>query len=714
MSQFDLPRINFHGTALLDTATANNGNYEPGLTLFDQDESEVFLPPRCYLPSPFSPLLDPGIQVKQDKKGRSYVPISPITAENYQQWATTPLGSFSADSLYWDLYSKLKLSGNNPGYWNYYGDLSFSLINAGVTGITVYQPGNGVVTNTADNQPYCPTFLADMFGAEFSFNSNYFAQDSRTSAYLCDVDSIGQMCTQVFIGQSGLYKKDGQGNQVTVFSGTPVKSTARWMNLSKVLNYADHSLLPMGGSASFYAKIELNDGDELLNQYEQLTGKKPNGLFLKFMIHEVHEIREPDYSQIPSQTLTDVSGNQSGVQKNPATSAISGSITPYYDGDMTTASISRLMKNDCAVSIDASGIPVPVTKNKATLSIPGTVNLAPIQFVHDAQSNILSLDIMNSINEYGINPGTLPEYAGNGDIPAYQNFESYKYGAFILWFQPDIGGAPIKINSFDFENNYNMQQLLKTGGMIDFNVSAGADYSNGYFYLTLNGTVLFKEDDYLITSDQMGNYAQQYQSGNAYMSDGLPKIPCALRVFYRGAPVQQGNSLAVTQQTIDMRAGAITNTPNVMVYDGIPLNFGVDTDGSLTYGFIDPKSKLLEPDMSNLFSYIPNTSLIVVRTLSSEPQLADYLSGQEPITWDVVFNQVFSLYKTLYPVMDKIVPFTEQNWSDPFLLSKMKVLMSEDNWNKPLYMPVTRDLSAPQQQLLQMWADQINNPTSNK
>ncbi len=705
MSHFDLPRINFHGTALLDTATANNGNYEPSLTMFDQDNSEAFLPPRCYLPENYTYQPPPGVQILKDKNGRPYVPLTPISTANYQSWATTPLGSFSDDVLYRTLYEYLQLTGKNPGYWNYYGDLSFSLINAGVTGIAVYQPGVGVVTNTntPSYQPYCPPFLQEMFGAELSFNYKYFMQGSQTSAYLCDVDSIGQMCTQVFIGQAGLYKTGEGGTQITIFSGTPVKSTTRWMNLTKVLNYADHSLLPMGGSASCYAKIALKDGDELLNMLEQLTGKKPSGLFLKFMIHEVHEVREPDYSNIPVQSVTELSGNQSGFPRNPATAGISGSITPYYEGDMRTASISRLLKNDPTISIDSSGIDKPVTKQGNTLQIPGTVNLAPIQFIHNAQINILSLDIMNAINEYGYDGGTLPGYAGNGDIPAYQNFESYNFGSFSLLFQPDAGGAPVPINSFDFANNYNMQQLLNTGGMVDFNVNAGSDYSGGSFYLTLNGTTVFREDDYLITSDQMGNYAQQNQSGNNYMSDGLPRIPCVLRVFYRGVAVQ-GSGTPVTQQTIDMRTGKITNTPNVMVHDGMPLTFAVDTDGCLTYGFIDSQSQTWEGQMPQLFKYVMNTSLIVVRTLSSEPQLARYLSGQDPLTWEVVFDNVFSLYKTLYPVMDKVVPFTQSNWSDPFLLDKMLVLIADENWNKPLYMPVTRDLSAPQQKLLQMWA----------
>jgi hypothetical protein len=63
--------------------------------------------------------------------------------------------------------------------------------------------------------------------------------------------------------------------------------------------------------------------------------------------------------------------------------------------------------------------------------------------------------------------------------------------------------------------------------------------------------------------------------------------------------------------------------------------------------------------------------------------------------------------------MDAVVPFNQANWSDPSVLSKMMMLIDEKNWNQPLYMPVTRDLSGPQRQLLQMWANQNNNNAAN-
>lgn len=713
MSQFDFPRINFHGTALLDTPTANNGNYEPGLTMFDQNESEPFLPPRCYLPQNYTYQPPPNVQILKDNKGNDYVPISVISTDNYQPWATTPLGSFATDSLYWSLYTYLGLTGSNPGYWNYYGDLSMSLFNTQVTGITLPKATGGVVTYTPQNKAGCPSDLAALFGAELSFNNDYFSQGSRTSAYLCDADSIGQMCTQIFCGQAGLYKTDGQGNKVTFFCGTPVKSTARWMNLNKVLNYSDRSIIPMGGSACFYAMIELKEGSDLSKMVLTYTGKQPNGLFMKLMIHEVYEVREPDYNNVPTKTIHDLFGNQSGIPKNPAVVSVSGSITPWFDGDMKTSSISRLMKNNTQVTIDTSSIPQPVTKARNKLSVAGPVNLGPIQFIHNQQLNLLSLDIINFINEYGTNPAPLAVYAGNNDIPAFQNFLSYNFGTFTLMFKPDNGSSSQNIGSFDHNNNYNMQQLLATGGVIDFAVIPGSDFSKGYFYLLLNSNTVSTEDNILITSDQMGNYAQQDQADNDYMSDGLPLIPCSLRVFYRGTPVLQNSPARVTMQAINMRTGAIANTSNFPVYNGMPMNFPVNVDGCMTYAFVDAQSQIWDGTKPKLFQFAMNTSLVVLRTLESDQQLAAYLSGNSPITWEVVFNNVLKLFKVLYPVMDAVIPFTEANWSNPFILNKMLVLIKDSNWNQPMYMPVTRDLSAQQQQLLTMWANQIINAKSN-
>jgi len=53
---------------------------------------------------------------------------------------------------------------------------------------------------------------------------------------------------------------------------------------------------------------------------------------------------------------------------------------------------------------------------------------------------------------------------------------------------------------------------------------------------------------------------------------------------------------------------------------------------------------------------------------------------------------------------------TEKNWSDPTIQSMVLQLTDENNWNKPLFMPVTRDMTASQRALLQTWINQNHQP----
>jgi hypothetical protein len=480
------------------------------------------------------------------------------------------------------------------------------------------------------------------------------------------------------------------------------------MNLTKTLNYSDMSLLPMGGSASFYTMVDLDDTSDLYNEIYNLTGKKPQGLCIKMLVHQVYEVRDPDYNQLPQKSFYDYNGNQVEVPKNPATVAVSGSITPWFEGDLKTTSISRLMKLDTEIKIDTSNIPIPKTKGGRKLSVPGTIVPGPVQFWYHQDVNLLTLDVINLINEYGTTTAPIAPFAGDSDIPTYQEFEAYDFGTLTLVFKADDTGAETLIGEISFDEHYNMQQLLATGGLIDLVPPSGIDFGAGSFSLMLpNGNALSVEDDHLITSDQMGIYAQQNQEGFNYMSDGLPKQPCVLNVYYRGNPVTESVPLSVTMQAINFRTGAISNTKDFQVYNGKPLALASDTNGCMTYAFIDNQSAAYSGGLPIPFAM--NTSLIVLRTLEDNLDLEPYLSGEEPITWPVVYKHVFELFESLYPVMNAILPFTEANWSDHFILKKLLMLIDESNWNQPLYMPVTRDLSEQQIKLLTKWAnDHIN------
>jgi hypothetical protein len=89
------------------------------------------------------------------------------------------------------------------------------------------------------------------------------------------------------------------------------------------------------------------------------------------------------------------------------------------------------------------------------------------------------------------------------------------------------------------------------------------------------------------------------------------------------------------------------------------------------------------------------------------PELDPYLSGNEPITWDLILNNVLMNYGTVVPIMSKIIPFEESNWAEPNTLRYLLGVIDDANWGEPYYMPVTRELSANQRALLQKWANGI-------
>lgn len=702
MSQFDFPRINFHGKAFLDTPTANNG-FIPFITIFDQNESGVFIPPRIYFDEDHTP--PQGYPILKDSNNVPYVPI-PITLEDFQQWATTPLGSYAADEGYAAYYQALGNFGMNPGYWNYYGDLSMATKDVFVTGITLNGPGNKPVTYTKDNIADCKDAIAALFGAEFSFNDDYFAPKTRTTAYLCDVDSEGQLCTQIFCGQAGLYASSNNNN-VTYFKGKPVKSTVHFMNINRVLNYAQQ--VPMGGSATFYSMLEADPDSEIMQLIKPHVRAEVGGLFIRIMIHEVFEVRSPDYTKMPTKQINTVRGNKIPVPKNPATVSITGSITPWFSGDMKTNSISRIMKNAAAdlYTIDQSNINDPVKLGGGTLGIPTQVNLGPVPFVVQPLYSLLSLDLSNMLNEYGAGPGAYPSFAGNGDLAPYQTFHNYDYGQLDIYFKPDAD-APTWVGSITHADDYNMDKFITTAGMIDLSFN-NTNYLQGHFYLQSSSQILLKENDLYILTDQQGMYAEQNQeAANLYMVDGLPLVPCTIRALNRGVPISNLEPVTITVQAANLITGNVTPYPNTQIFDGLQYPFPVTTEGCITYIFpTSPDENFPSAPGILPFAYFAmNAPLFVCRVLSAEPQLNNYLNGQEPVTWDVIFNNVLQLYKTVYPIMDAELPIDEATWSDPFIQSKILELTDLSNWNQPLFMPLTRDMSATQRQLLQMWISQ--------
>jgi hypothetical protein len=725
MSQFDFPRINFHGSVLLDVPTANNGRFDP-LRVYDQEAGLPYLPPRVYLTPEQAPYVQNtlGFAVTSDGSG-SYVSIASVNTP--EQWAVCNLGTCPLDASYKPLYDYVPLSSDSsaklsadwisPGYWNYFGDLSVYVEDIRITGIQLPDGKGNAVTFTPENSSGCPDGLAQLLGQSFSFHQQFFDPDSRTTAMFCDVDSIGQTCTQLFYGLAGIYGQTG-GQQKTFLRGKPCKSTFNWMSLCKVLNWNAGLLMPMSGSAYFNSTIQLdpNNTDSLLQQdLNRIAGTTVDALSMKILLHPVYEVHNPVYPLMPTEPL---GNNQTSVPKNPARCAFSGSLCPYIDGDMTTHNIARILKNELIANpaIDTSSLqtPTPIGSN-TPLTIGSPVQLPPAFVKVNTAYNVISLDVINTICEYGIGFGSPSPYGGLTSISPFLSFENYDFGTLTLFFVPDGGDTPTRIGQINRTNDYQMSEFLARGGVMDFPIPLVVDFSQGRFQICQDGNVLLQEDDYLILSDQQGSYAEQNQAvNNGYKSDGSNRGPVIIRAFYRGQSIPSTNPVpGVVQYATDK----IVSTP-FSFYDGAIFAYDVSQAGCMQYVFAITDNQKI-PDGSNSnpnagLYFAANGYSVSTRVLSEARDLDVYLMGQQPLTWDVVFNRVLVNYQTVVPIMGVILPFDQSTWSEPNILGYLLQFTDEKNWGEFMYMPVTRELSIRQRKLLQLWAKHILNlPISN-
>ncbi len=715
MSQFNFPRINFHGSVLLDVGTANNGRFHP-LRVYNQNSALPYAPPRVYLTSAQVAYVKKYLPqyIVVTEKEESYVVIDTISSPDiFVDWAQWNLGTSDIDKDFKPLYDyvvlaeyKITEDSTNwiqPGYWNYFGDMSVYTEDVRITGVQLPN-GNGVNTWTPGNTEGCPDILEQMLNTSLSFHSDFFTENPRSSAVFCDVDSVGQTCTQMFYGKAGIYD-DSNGKEKSFFEGKPCKSTFNWMTLSKVLNWMDPSLMPISGATYFYSTIDLTTCDSelqtLLNTY---AGENVTALSMKISVHEVYEVHNPDYSIMPRKGI----GNSRTTRpKNPARVAFSGSICPFVEGDMKTNTIARILKNPKNVHIPIctdNKIKVPPVKIKGKfindkLTMPKTVQLPPCFLNHDKKNNLISLDIINTVPEYGTDLGEPYDYGGDTSIPPFTKFENYDLGTLSLYYLPDGSNVPTLIGTLNHTNDYNYTNFINVGGVFNFSVSPQYDdYTNGLFYLEANGQQIAKEDDFLFLSDQQGSYAEQFQENSeGYMSDGLPKGPVFIRVFKRGVPVKkEENYQGYVQYVGNGEPKPIT------VYDGMTFQYPVDTAGCSMYAFY----KNPEQSFDGSLYALSNSYFITTRVLEHSQKLANLLEQPE-LSFNDIYDNVLANYHTVLPIMSAILPFNEKTWREPWVLRRMLQMIDEKSWNGPLYMPVTRELSTQQRQLLQKWAGQI-------
>ncbi|ANQ51945.1 hypothetical protein MY04_4610 [Flammeovirga sp. MY04] len=310
------PRLNFDGNATLNIATGNNNKYE-FLKLFDEDVHQVYTHPRIYIGEEEVE----NYHIQTDKKGK-FVEIKSIKVltEDYRTWMLTPLGKSDLDQEYHDLYALFIGSDIiHPGYMNYYGDLSFNLLDAKIVS----------VTNDAQQE------YSSIIGKNIAFKNTY----------LCDVSPELQLITQIF------YKSIQIGNDT---SATPHKSTTRYLNLFKVYNAQGIQ----GGAGTFHTQFSFKEDVD----NELLRGKT---FHLRFTFHQLFEIQYPDYNKLNG-------------SDNPAQIRVTGTIFEVND-DLKTDYFKRILTykhknpfntiNELYQKPGASNIPFDISNNQVVIDL---------------------------------------------------------------------------------------------------------------------------------------------------------------------------------------------------------------------------------------------------------------------------------------------------------------------------------------------------------
>jgi|GEM_PF-7092306 len=706
MSQFDYPRINFFGKTSINVGTCNNDDFKPpftqngsGLMVNDIVKAQGFLPPRVYVTDKVKNAIqsantkDPATMPAYDfvSVGDSggvdyyYVAIEPInTAELFYAWAPIPLGQASNDTAFHPLYKATELTGDLPGEWNYNGGMQNVIHDCSVVSVAVKPTDNsGNNLFLASDPGTCPEDLHVFLGATF----NAMNSGGANTAVVTDLNPSASYTTQYFTDTFSLLQ---EGSKDTLMAGKPVKGVTRWINFARVVNIPGSPMIASGAVFQAIPAEDLSNWNQLEAAFQNHgdTSKELIGAFIRYDMFEVYEDRNPDYSKLTE------------FGTNPAYMSVVGSITPWYEGEMATASSGRFM-------------------NPTSQTVSNYGGLAPITFKVDTTDRIASFDLFNTLPE-NRTPVNFDSYP-NGNTPPAMSYELVNLGQ--LDFK--VNGTTLGSLTVD-GSNYSRQDFINNGGIWDwvYSSSIAEDTVSNYdFSLWGNNTKsdyvqLMGESQYTVQSDQSCAYTNAGGANNSFLSQGTTYTPMVLRVFDRGVPVPQTNAVQMTQTTfgLDVIFSLLQlDQDAVEVYDGMSITWDTTQENILLRTY-SPAG--ITPPTPSTFSGATEF-YVNLRVLpdQSEQYAGYYLQPGDPgykkLDWNALFDEIFFTYYMLFPAMTQQLPLNNATaWEEPFTASRLVQVISQDMWDSPWYMPRNRSLSDADRKLIDTWAKTILQPQS--
>ncbi|MGH2345658.1 MAG: hypothetical protein ACRDG4_10565, partial [Chloroflexota bacterium] len=116
----------------------------------------------------------------------------------------------------------------------------------------------------------------------------------------------------------------------------------------------------------------------------------------------------------------------------------------------------------------------------------------------------------------------------------------------------------------------------------------------------------------------------------------------------------------------------------------------------------DPPADFLRPAFDPTIDFFTNLRVLPADDYS---RLED---GQ--ITWQLIYSEVFSYYALIYPIMSTIIPWGPDDAPNDVehlrqYATLIRRVVDETNIASPMYMPITRELSAGKRALVRRWCD---------
>jgi hypothetical protein len=366
-------------------------------------------------------------------------------------------------------------------------------------------------------------------------------------------------------------------------------------------------------------------------------------------------------------------------------------------------------------------------RNIPVMMTPAIANL----YVFSGEEAILSIDMGNSWPE-----SMNPPYTENN--PPFQpthrgqaSFDTLNLGTLNICIGNNPSN-PIASIAIDPATNP-LTEVRKKGCIFDFLISGSATISeiqNNYLsvYLAQSGqqpVLALQESPYMFSSDQKGIYAEEGDSPSmGYIVNGGARQPCRLRIYQRGVPVTTPVQVLMAECTVPEAGndppGAF-NTPYTMLslkdndVVTIPGN-ALQLSNSAIYYFVysgqyGNNNPIPDFVVNNNYT-IMDTGAFVVLRVHPKKNYNKYLDTSDPEytppTYQVVYDEVFSLYDIVYPIMALVHPFTQAIWNNGTLAGLAEQRTDPSLWTNILYMPRSRELSISQFKLLKAWADTFN------